>query len=97
LKKAYAIVNERYGIDKEIANAIKRASDDILNDKLNNQITLSIYRTISGIQTNVHVNEVIANRAIQILGIMGSNTCVHPIDHLNKNQCSNHTFSTGKE
>jgi fumarate hydratase class II len=84
-------------MDKEIANAIKHASDGILNNKLHNQILLSIYQTISGIQTNVHVNEVISNRAIQILGIMGSNTCIHPIDHVNKNQSSNHTFSTGKE
>ena len=97
LKKASAIVNEQFGLDRHISNAISQACDEIIDGKLNDHFPLSVWQTGSGTQTNMNVNEVISNRAIQILGgVMGSKIPVHPNDHVNKSQSSNDTFPTGK-
>jgi fumarate hydratase class II len=97
LKKSCAIVNKQFGLDNQISDAISQACNEIIAGKLNNQFPLSIWQTGSGTQTNMNLNEVISNRAIQILGgVMGSKTPVHPNDHVNKSQSSNDTFPTGK-
>jgi fumarate hydratase class II len=97
-KKACAMVNRGYGLEQNISDAITRACDDIIKEDLNNQFPLSVWQTVSGTQTNINVNEVISNRAIEFLeGIIGSKIPVHPMNHVNKNQCSNHTFSIGKK
>jgi fumarate hydratase class II len=96
LKKACAIVNKQFNLDTKISDAISQACDEIISGKLNDHFPLSIWQTGSGTQTNMNVNEVISNRAIQILGgIMGSKIPVHPNDHVNKSQSSNDTFPTG--
>ncbi|CAF1524952.1 unnamed protein product [Adineta steineri] len=95
LKKSCAIVNKQFGLDDQISNAISQACDEVIAGKLNDHFPLSIWQTGSGTQTNMNVNEVISNRAIQILGgTMGSKTPVHPNDHVNKSQSSNDTFPT---
>jgi fumarate hydratase class II len=97
LKKACAIVNKQFQLDHQISDAIAQACDEVISGKLNDQFPLSIWQTGSGTQTNMNVNEVISNRAIQILGgVMGSKIPVHPNDHVNKSQSSNDTFPTGK-
>jgi fumarate hydratase class II len=96
LKKSCAIVNKQYQLDNQISDAISQACDEIISGKLNDHFPLSVWQTGSGTQTNMNVNEVISNRAIQILGgVMGSKTPVHPNDHVNKSQSSNDTFPTG--
>ncbi|CAF3453044.1 unnamed protein product [Rotaria socialis] len=95
LKKACAIVNQGFGLENTICVAIAQACDEIIRDESNGDFPLSILQTISGAQIDINVNEVIANRAIQILGgTMGSKTPVHPSHHVNRNQSSNTTFST---
>jgi len=96
IKKAAAIVNAKNGdIDKKISNAIIKASNEIISGKLINQFPLKVWQTGSGTQTNMNVNEVIANRAIEILGgKMGSKKPVHPNDHVNKSQSTNDVFPT---
>ncbi|RVE55230.1 hypothetical protein evm_000128 [Chilo suppressalis] len=97
LKKAAAKVNIEYGLDKGIAEAIMQASEDVISGKLYKEghFPLVIWQTGSGTQSNMNTNEVIANRAIQILGgQLGSKTPVHPNDHVNKSQSSNDTFPT---
>lgn len=96
LKKAAAIVNKEYGLDAKIADAISKAADDVISGKLyNDHFPLVIWQTGSGTQTNMNTNEVISNRAIQLLGgQLGSKTPVHPNDHVNKSQSSNDTFPT---
>jgi len=68
LKKSAAIVNMNYRLDTKRGKAIIQACDDILSGKLNNHFPLKIWQTGSGTQTNMNVNEVIANRACEILG-----------------------------
>ena len=98
LKKACAIVNKQYGLKDEIADAIIEACNEIIDGKLDDYFPLSVWQTGSGTQTNMNVNEVISNRAIEILGgLMGSKKPVHPNDHVNKSQSSNDTFPTGKK
>jgi fumarate hydratase class II len=98
LKKACATVNEKFGLDKKISNAIAQACDEVISGKLNDHFPLSVWQTGSGTQTNMNVNEVVSNRAIQILGgTMGSKKPVHPNDHVNKSQSSNDTFPTGNQ
>ncbi|XP_014475222.1 PREDICTED: fumarate hydratase, mitochondrial-like isoform X2 [Dinoponera quadriceps] len=94
LKKAAAEVNKEYGMDAKIADAISKASDDVISGKLyNDHFPLVIWQTGSGTQTNMNVNEVISNRAIEILGgELGSKKPVHPNDHVNMQQSSNDTF-----
>ncbi|XP_076247410.1 fumarate hydratase, mitochondrial [Calliopsis andreniformis] len=96
LKKAAAIVNKDYGMDPKIADAISKAADDVISGKLyNDHFPLVIWQTGSGTQSNMNTNEVISNRAIEMLGgKLGSKTPVHPNDHVNKSQSSNDTFPT---
>ena len=82
-------------IDKKIGKAIMQASKEVAEGKLNEHFPLVIWQTGSGTQTNMNANEVISNRAIQILGgILGTKSPVHPNDHCNKSQSSNDTFPT---
>nr|CAI5864134.1 unnamed protein product [Callosobruchus analis] len=94
LKKAAALVNKEYGLDPKVADAISKAADDVISGKLYcDHFPLVIWQTGSGTQTNMNTNEVISNRAIEILGgKMGSKDPVHPNDHVNKSQSSNDTF-----
>ena len=96
LKKAAALVNLDLGrLSKDKANWIKQAVQDILDGKLDDQFPVSVWQTGSGTQTNMNVNEVIANRAIELAGgEMGSKTPVHPNDDVNMSQSSNDTFPT---
>ena len=82
-------------IDTKICNAITTASKEIISGKLDDNFPLKVWQTGSGTQTNMNVNEVIANRAIQILGgRMGTKKPVHPNDHVNKSQSTNDVFPT---
>uniref|UniRef100_A0A1B6LY95 fumarate hydratase n=1 Tax=Graphocephala atropunctata TaxID=36148 RepID=A0A1B6LY95_9HEMI len=96
LKKAAALVNKEYGLDPKIAEAISKAADEVISGKLyDDHFPLVIWQTGSGTQSNMNTNEVISNRAIEILGgKLGSKTPVHPNDHVNKSQSSNDTFPT---
>ncbi len=96
LKKSAAIVNFAYGkIDKKIFDAISQAAEEVATGKLNEHFPLVVWQTGSGTQTNMNANEVISNRAIQILGgEMGNKKLVHPNDHVNMGQSSNDTFPT---
>tara|TARA_B100001540_G_scaffold307003_1_gene319775 strand:+ start:1779 stop:3167 length:1389 start_codon:yes stop_codon:yes gene_type:complete len=94
IKKSAAIVHKKEKqIDPKIANAIIKASENVMTGKLNDHFPLKVWQTGSGTQTNMNVNEVIANRAIQILGgKLGSKKPVHPNDHVNKSQSTNDVF-----
>lgn len=95
LKRSAADVNREYGLDDKIANAIIQAADEVIAGKLDDHFPLVVWQTGSGTQTNMNVNEVISNRAIEILGgELGSKSPVHPNDHVNKSQSSNDTFPT---
>ncbi|KAG2185727.1 hypothetical protein INT43_002162 [Umbelopsis isabellina] len=95
LKKASAQVNMSYGLDQKIGNAIIQAADEVIEGKLMDHFPLVVFQTGSGTQTNMNVNEVIANRAIQMLGgKLGDKATVHPNDHVNMSQSSNDTFPT---
>lgn len=95
LKKAAAIVNKQYGLNPDVSRVIAQAADEIIDGKLNDHFPLVVWQTGSGTQTNMNVNEVISNRAIQILGgEMGSKKPVHPNDHVNMSQSSNDSFPT---
>ncbi len=97
LKKAAAITNHELGLmDQEVLDAIVQAADEVIEGKLDDHFPLVVWQTGSGTQTNMNSNEVISNRAIEILGgEMGSKTPVHPNDHVNMSQSSNDTFPTG--
>src|ERR1700731_4919088 len=99
LKKACALVNQDLGkLPADKAKLIVQASDEVISGKLDDQFPLRIWQTGSGTQTNMNVNEVISNRAIEIAGgphgreMMGSKKPVHPNDHVNMSQSSNDTF-----
>ena len=96
IKKAAAIINAKNGnIDKKISKAIIKAANEVISGKLNDHFPLKVWQTGSGTQTNMNVNEVIANRAIEILGgKLGSKNPVHPNDHVNKCQSTNDVFPT---
>ncbi len=96
IKKAAAIVHKKEKqIVPKISNAIVKASNEIINGKLNDHFPLKVWQTGSGTQTNMNVNEVIANRATEILGgKKGSKKPVHPNDHVNKSQSTNDVFPT---
>ncbi|XP_064411887.1 fumarate hydratase, mitochondrial [Latimeria chalumnae] len=95
LKRAAAEVNKGYGLDPNIADTIAKAADEVTAGKLDDHFPLVVWQTGSGTQTNMNVNEVISNRAIEMLGgEMGSKKPVHPNDHVNKSQSSNDTFPT---
>src|SRR3982074_1818639 len=94
LKKACALVNQDLGkLPPDIAKLIVQAADEVIAGKLDDQFPLRIWQTGSGTQTNMNVNEVISNRAIEIAGgELGSKKPVHPNDHVNMSQSSNDTF-----
>jgi fumarate hydratase, class II len=96
LKKAAALVNRDLGkLPEEKANLITQAADEVISGKLNEHFPLRIWQTGSGTQTNMNVNEVISNRAIQIAGgEIGSKKPIHPNDDVNMSQSSNDTFPT---
>jgi len=96
IKKSAAIVHKNdKQIESKIANAIIKASNEIIKGKLNDHFPLKVWQTGSGTQTNMNVNEVIANRAIEILkGKKGTKKPVHPNDHVNKSQSTNDVFPT---
>jgi fumarate hydratase, class II len=94
LKKACALVNQDLGkLPAEKAKLIVQAADEVIAGKLNDQFPLRIWQTGSGTQTNMNVNEVISNRAIEMAGgELGSKKPIHPNDHVNMSQSSNDTF-----
>ena len=96
VKIAAALVHRKEKqIDAKICNAIIAASKEIISGKLDGNFPLKVWQTGSGTQTNMNVNEVIANRAIEILGgKKGSKKPVHPNDHVNKSQSTNDVFPT---
>ena len=96
IKKAAAIVHNREKqISSTISRAIIKASDEVISGKLDDHFPLKVWQTGSGTQTNMNVNEVIANRAIEILGgKKGSKKPIHPNDHVNKSQSTNDVFPT---
>jgi fumarate hydratase, class II len=96
LKKAAALVNQDLGkLSAEKAKLISQAADEVISGKLSDHFPLRIWQTGSGTQTNMNVNEVIGNRAIEIAGgTMGSKKPIHPNDDVNMSQSSNDTFPT---
>ena len=96
VKKAAAKVNCDLGkLESRLAQAITSAATDIIDGKLDEQFPLVVWQTGSGTQTNMNVNEVISNRAIESLGgARGSKDPIHPNDHVNMSQSSNDTFPT---
>ncbi len=96
LKKAAALVNSELGkLDAERARLIVAAADEIIDGELDAHFPLRVWQTGSGTQTNMNVNEVISNRAIELAGgEMGTKKPVHPNDHVNMSQSSNDTFPT---
>jgi fumarate hydratase, class II len=94
LKKAAALVNQELGkLPPDKAKLIAQSADEVISGKLNDQFPLRIWQTGSGTQTNMNVNEVISNRAIEMAGgEMGSKKPIHPNDHVNMSQSSNDTF-----
>src|SRR5271156_2985438 len=96
LKKAAALVNYDLGkLDIEKTKLISIAADEVISGKLGEHFPLRIWQTGSGTQTNMNVNEVISNRAIELAGgVMGSKKPIHPNDDVNMSQSSNDTFPT---
>ena len=96
IKKAAAKVHSKEKqISPKLSKAIIKASDEIILGKLNEHFPLKVWQTGSGTQTNMNVNEVIANRAIEILGgKKGTKKPIHPNDHVNKSQSTNDVFPT---
>ena len=96
VKKAATAVNVKLGlIEPELAKHIIAAADEIIEGRLDAHFPLVVWQTGSGTQTNMNVNEVIANRAIEMLGgTMGSKKPIHPNDHVNRSQSSNDSFPT---
>jgi len=95
-KKAAALVNMAQGeLSSRIGRAIVRAADEVIDGTLADEFPLVVWQTGSGTQTNMNANEVIANRAIEVLGgTLGSKKPVHPNDHVNRQQSSNDSFPT---
>src|SRR5246500_2688899 len=96
LKKACALVNQDLGkLPADKAKLIVQAADEVISGKLNDQFPLRVWQTGSGTQTNMNVNEVISNRAIEIAGgELGTKKPIHPNDDVNMSQSSNDTFPT---
>ena len=95
LKKAAARANLELGeLPEEIAKAIIQAAEEVVQGKWDDHFPLVVFQTGSGTQTNMNVNEVIANRASEILGKPLGSKYVHPNDHVNRGQSSNDTFPT---
>jgi fumarate hydratase, class II len=96
VKKAAAVLNRDRGrLDERLAGAVIQAADEVIGGRLDDHFPLVVWQTGSGTQTNMNTNEVISNRAIEILGgEKGSKEPVHPNDHVNMSQSSNDTFPT---
>ena len=96
IKAAAAEVNMGYGIlDQDIGKYIVKAANEVIDGKLDDHFPLSVWQTGSGTQSNMNANEVISNRAIEMMGgEMGSKSPVHPNDHCNMSQSSNDTYPT---
>ncbi|CAN7721784.1 class II fumarate hydratase [Bosea sp. LjRoot9] len=96
VKKAAAHVNARLGlVEQRVAGAIGQAADEALSGKFDGHFPLVVWQTGSGTQTNMNVNEVLANRANELLGVdLGAKSPVHPNDHVNRGQSSNDCFPT---
>ena len=96
IKKAAAIVNTRNGdLDPKLSKFIIKAAEEIIKGKHDSHFPLKVWQTGSGTQTNMNVNEVISNRAIQMMGgKMGTKKPIHPNDHVNKSQSTNDVFPT---
>ena len=96
VKRAAAETNMALGrLDPAVGDAIIRAADEVIAGKLDDHFPLVVWQTGSGTQSNMNANEVISNRAIEMLGgTMGSKTPVHPNDHVNMSQSSNDTYPT---
>ena len=96
VKRAAATVNERLGkLDPTKAGAIVRAADEVLAGRHEGEFPLVVWQTGSGTQTNMNVNEVLANRASELMGgVRGEERLVHPNDDVNKSQSSNDTYPT---
>ncbi|HEV8525756.1 MAG TPA: class II fumarate hydratase, partial [Terriglobales bacterium] len=96
LKKAAALVNQDLGkLPADKAKLIVQAADEVIAGKLNDHFPLRVWQTGSGTQTNMNLNEVIANRAIELAGgVLGSKKPIHPNDDVNMSQSSNDTFPT---
>jgi fumarate hydratase class II len=96
VKKAAAVTNREIGlIEERLAQAIATAADEVIEGKLDAHFPLVVWQTGSGTQSNMNVNEVIANRASELLGgTLGSKRTVHPNDHVNLGQSSNDVFPT---
>ncbi|MGF1471106.1 MAG: class II fumarate hydratase [Rubrobacteraceae bacterium] len=93
--EAAVVNNELGGLDGEVKDAIVRAAQEVVDGELDNHFVLDVFQTGSGTSTNMNSNEVISNRAIQILdGELGSKDPVHPNDHVNKGQSSNDVIPT---
>lgn len=96
VKRAAALVNKDLGaLDAKTADAIAAAAQEVIEGKFDSHFPLAVWQTGSGTQSNMNANEVIANRANEMLGApLGSKTPVHPNDHVNRGQSSNDTFPT---
>jgi fumarate hydratase class II len=96
VKRAAARVNARFGLlEPRLAEAIGKAAGDVAEGRLDEHFPLVVWQTGSGTQSNMNANEVIANRAIELLGgAIGSKSPVHPNDHVNLSQSSNDTIPT---
>jgi fumarate hydratase, class II len=96
LKKSAALANAELGLlPEEVAAAVVRAADEVARGELDDHFPLVVFQTGSGTQSNMNANEVVANRAIELLGgVLGSKDPVHPNDHVNRSQSSNDTFPT---
>ncbi|MFM2356717.1 MAG: class fumarate hydratase, partial [Pseudomonadota bacterium] len=96
IKKACALVNIDQGdIDPALGKTIAAAAQEVIDGRFDDNFPLVVWQTGSGTQSNMNANEVISNRAIEMLGgVMGSKKPVHPNDHVNMGQSSNDTFPT---
>jgi len=96
IKRAAAQANMALdNLDPKIGAAVVEAAGEVIDGKLDDNFPLVVWQTGSGTQSNMNANEVISNRAIEILGgVMGSKSPVHPNDHVNRSQSSNDTFPT---
>jgi fumarate hydratase class II len=96
VKKACALYHLKTGVmDEKIATSIAQAADEVMAGQLDRHFPLVVFQTGSGTQTNMNVNEVLSNRAIQLRGgVVGSKVPVHPNDHVNRGQSSNDSFPT---
>jgi fumarate hydratase, class II len=95
IKHAAAAVNEELGLlDSKIADVIRAAASEVMDGKLNKEFVVDIFQTGSGTSTNMNANEVIANRALELLGKERGSKEVHPNDHVNMSQSSNDVIPT---